>query len=297
MIKVESTVFCGKGGYRIFSEEKEVIVVTEIGPRIVSYQSTAGGNLLKCNGDDYIEGGEEYKFYGGHRLWHSPEDLVRSYIKDNDSCEVEVLKDGISVTSFEEETRLTKNMTVQMNKEGRVRIVHKIINNNLFDVELAPWAITMFKGGGVGIVAMDHFDSGLLPNRAIAFWPYSKGDDKRFVMKNRYLILDQKNTSENSFKVGTMSRRGFLGYLRNGTLFTIEYDVEEGDYTDFGSNVECFMNGDILELEVLGKINKISPGECAEVSEVWDIFYKVDLKSFEDDDVDEIFLGRVKCEV
>ena len=39
-----------------------------------------------------------------------------------------------------------------------------------------------------------------------------------------------------------------------------------------GSNTELFTNGDMLEVETLGPMSRIAPGDCAEHTEQWGLF-------------------------
>ena len=39
----------------------------------------------------------DYHFTGGHRLWHAPEQMPRSYIPDNEGLQVMGLEDGINL--------------------------------------------------------------------------------------------------------------------------------------------------------------------------------------------------------
>jgi hypothetical protein len=59
------------------------------------------------------------------------------------------------------------------NEGAQVTIVHFLENLGLEPLELAPWAITQFKTGGVAILpqAIEPDDKfGLLPNRIIALY-------------------------------------------------------------------------------------------------------------------------------
>jgi len=58
----------------------ELVVTTDVGPRVVSLRSLAGKarNLfLEFPADEKPYHG--FMLRGGHRLWHAPEDIVRSY--------------------------------------------------------------------------------------------------------------------------------------------------------------------------------------------------------------------------
>ena len=48
------------------------------------------------------------------------------------------------------------------------------------------------------------------------------------------------------------------------------YDPE-AVYTDYGCNNETYINGDFLEIETLGPLTKLRPGEAVEHTEYWQL--------------------------
>jgi hypothetical protein len=59
---------------RLANDEIELIATTDIGPRIIHLSKPGGENLFGVMPDTEGEtGGDEWRLYGGHRLWHSPE--------------------------------------------------------------------------------------------------------------------------------------------------------------------------------------------------------------------------------
>jgi hypothetical protein len=51
--------------------------------------------------------------------------------------------------------------------------------------------------------------------------------------------------------------------------------VAGGRYPDFGCNFEVFTNAEFLELETLGPIVTLQPGETAEHTEYWWLFDQI----------------------
>ncbi len=60
----------------------ELVVTTDVGPRILLFGFAEGQNLFK-NYEEQMgrtppaageSGGDQWRLYGGHRLWHAPED-------------------------------------------------------------------------------------------------------------------------------------------------------------------------------------------------------------------------------
>ena len=67
----------------------EVVVASDVGPRVLGYGFEGGRNVLGEHPDAFVETAwGEFKPWGGHRLWTAPEAKPRSYAPDNDAVEV-----------------------------------------------------------------------------------------------------------------------------------------------------------------------------------------------------------------
>src|SRR5690348_14215939 len=76
----------------------DLIATTDVGPRIIRFGFAGRENEL-CEVADQVgtTGGDEWKIYGGHRLWHSPEHKPRTYELDNNRIEWKRRKNGIAL--------------------------------------------------------------------------------------------------------------------------------------------------------------------------------------------------------
>jgi len=74
-------------------------------------------------------------------------------------------------------------------------------------------------------------------------------------------------------KIGVHNTQGWAGYLNNGTLFIkiAEYSSQK-NYPDFGSNFEFFTNNYFLEIETLGALSVLQPGDQVSHIEYWALF-------------------------
>lgn len=245
---------------------------TEIGPRILSFGSPGGGNLLWINPDDEGKrGGSDWRVYGGHRLWHAPEANPRSYSPDNDPVRVDISGTSVSLRQqTENHTGIEKEILLIPEADGHsIRIRHVITNRNLWAVELAPWAITAMAPGTIALVPVPHGPSGLLPVGSLAVWPYSDLSDKRFLAGASFLRISQEKNRP-PFKIGSHAARGWCaGTSPNGSLLKRFPYVPGGNYPDFGSTVEVYTNEDMLELETLAPLQSIGPGVSVAHEEVW----------------------------
>ena len=79
-MNVEKTSFGGWDNcFHIFNDSIDAIVTTDVGPRIIYFGLRDGENMFHTIPEDMGKiGGDEWRAYGGHRLWHAPEMKPRS---------------------------------------------------------------------------------------------------------------------------------------------------------------------------------------------------------------------------
>ena len=161
---------------------------------------------------------------------------------------------------------------VSMNENtSELTLLHTIMNIGEYDIKLAPWCMTVAEKGGVEIIPQCKKNTGLLSNRRVVFWPYSNVQDERFYMSDRYITLAQTD-DERSFKVGVNNEDGWSAYVNKGSVFIKRFDFDlQGEYPDFSVNYETFTNGDIIEIETLGTLEVLKPGEFTQHEERWEL--------------------------
>ena len=90
MAQNETVNFLGLDCLSLKNENLKLLVPQSIGPRILSLSLNGGENLLAELQDAVLEcpGSGKLHLYGGHRLWHAPEEPSRTYIPDNAPVEI-----------------------------------------------------------------------------------------------------------------------------------------------------------------------------------------------------------------
>lgn len=271
---------------RITNGSIEIVITTVIGPRIIHCGFVGGQNLLGIiEATRGLRGGDEWRLYGGHRLWHSPELMPRSYSPDNAPVQVVESDERVRlIQDVEPETGIRKEIEVSVDAAAdRVEVLHRLTNHNLWPIELAPWALTVMAQGGEAIVPQPQGDPGSLgPNRRLTLWPYTDMGDARLTWGERYIRMRQRPDMPRRCKFGLSAEDGWLAYLLNGEAFVklFEYD-EWAEYPDWGAAVELFTNNEILEVETLGPLTELDPGECVEHTEQWRLFRGVEVGTTE----------------
>lgn len=260
-------------------------VTQNVGPRIIGLRPAGGDNLLAIipHVTTTTPAANVYKFRGGHRLWHAPEDPERTYVPDDTAVTITNIPHGIqTIQAVEAPTGIQKQMAITLPDDtAHVVIDHTLINHGPWPVELAPWAITQIKTGGFAILPQPSQESGLLPNRRLSFWPYTRINSPHLQLGDRFIFVHAAMQNEH-FKIGWANPDGWMGYWIDDTLFIKEAVYQDGaDYFDFGSSSECYCDDHFLELETLGPRTTLVPGASVTHREVWRVYPHVTLAAEE----------------
>jgi hypothetical protein len=287
-VKVEKVSCLGLPNcLKLSNGDVEVVVTTDIGPRISRYSFVGGENILaELPGSS--EKKNEWQSWGGHRVWIAPEGRPRSYGPDNAPIEHTVSRRTVRlVQPVEPSTRIQKAIIVTLDERGSgVMVQHALTNQGSEPFELAPWALTIMNGGGTAIVPQEPYkkhQDALLPARAIALWHYTNLADPRFAIGPKFIRLSTDAARREPQKIGVLNKTGWAGYARQGTLFVKQYPFVEGaTYPDYGVNTEVFTQGTFIELETLGPLTTLAPGTSAEHTERWQLHRDVQLGTTEE---------------
>jgi hypothetical protein len=125
-------------------------------PRIVRFNPIGKPNMFADLGNESAKTpyGDFY-FRGGHRLWHSPEAMPRTYIPDNEGATVSEIPGGVRIDQPSETwTHITKSIEIRLNpNQPQVILRHELRNDG-------PW---------------EHVPSGRRGDFPTASWEYRSG--------------------------------------------------------------------------------------------------------------------------
>ncbi len=268
--------------YQLSNGLVDLIVTTDVGPRIIRFGFTGGGNEFR----EFPEmmgqtGGDTWLIYGGHRLWHAPEEMPRTYYPDNAPVALEE-HDGLVrlIQQPEPTTGIQKEIDLRlMAGEARAIITHRLRNTGLWAIELAPWALTVMAPGGVAVIPLpprgSHAEN-LQPTSTLTLWAYMDMADPRWTWGRSFVLLRQDPTASGPQKIGARVPDGWTAYARDGRLFVKMFEYKpDARYPDFDSPVEVYTDAQILEVETLGPLSKLAPGASVEHVEQWFLFKDV----------------------
>ena len=299
-VRISKTAYAGwPNCYRMTNGQVELIVTTDVGPRVIRYGFVGGQNIFKEFKEQLGKTGEKaWQARGGHRLWIAPEAVPESYALDNGTVKADVAGDTITLTgAVEAETSLEKQIVVKMEASGNVVVTHRLRNSGAKSRELAPWALTMMAQGGVGITGFPprskHMEV-LTPSNPLVMWGFTSFNDPRWTFTQKYLMLRQDPKATTPQKVALWNPETFGAYLLGSDLFVKRYSTIKGaTYPDLGSSYETFTNADFLELETVGPLVKLVKGATTEHVERWSLYRNVTINAWTDAELDRVLLPKL----
>jgi hypothetical protein len=277
-VRVDNTTWQGHEALRLSNGMVEVVVTTGIGPRVIRYAFLGGDNILAELPDTPPTKTPlgEWKPWGGHRLWAAPESMPGSYGPDSRPVQAKIDGATLTLTQPVDAAGLEKQIAVTLAETGTgVSIEHRLTNRSSWPLDLAAWAVTIMRSGGTVIIPNEPFrthDEALLPVRTITAWAYTDFSDPRWTFGSKFIRLRNDPSRAGSQKIGVGNKRGWVGYLLNDIFFVkrVSWD-DAARYPDFGVNTETYTAGDFIELETIGPMRLLLPGDAVTHEEHWSL--------------------------
>jgi hypothetical protein len=296
-VKIEKTAYKGwPNCYRISNGVVELIVTSDIGPRVMRYAFVGGQNLFKEFAEQLGKSGEkDYQLRGGHRLWVAPERLATTWALDNGPVKISIKGSVLEATEPVDSAGVEKKITIKLSPSGsEVEVIHQIKNTTPWAVEFAPWALTMMAPGGraiTGFPPRGKHPEVLLPTNPLVMWAYTDLSDKRWLITKKYLTLKQDPKISDPQKIGLFNSNTWAGYLLGSDLFLKSTKADpKSTYPDFGCSFETFTNADMLEMETLGPYGPVESGKSVVHVEHWSLHKNVKIAAWTDGELDRVIL-------
>jgi hypothetical protein len=244
--------------------------LTSVGPRIIGlYSKQAGVEILAPSPNVHWPTPHgEYYLYGGHRVWKAPEDSFYNCPEDNVTVMAE--ENRVTLRNAVDASGLQKEISFCVD-ENCVLLTHQIVWHGQEPIELAPWTITQLQLGGVAILPQSDLTVGSMPTRSFVLWPYATLTDPRLEL-HEDVILVHGSADQKYFKAGSYNPFGWAAYMLGKVLFIKRFPISDfRALPDMGSNVETFVWDAYLELETLGRLTSLNPGESVTFEETWEV--------------------------
>jgi hypothetical protein len=257
--------------YRCVAGESELIVVTQIGPRIMSLRHGGSENILYEDRTGF--GVDQWKLYGGHRFTTAPE-TAQSYDPDNAPCDVAVEDGRLRISQPPERGGLQKTLEIGPCGESCFEVRHVLRNTGNLLWCGAAWTLTCVRPAGSLIAAWGSGTDRWRSNM-VRYWSRlgncrGATDSPQWRPADEVFIVEPTGESG---KIGLFADRGWLALARtDGTFYKCcRPTAPESLYPDGGCNIEVYSCPEYLEMEMLGPLQTLHPGEETSHIECWRI--------------------------
>jgi len=270
-----------KDCYELSNGDVRLVVVPQIGGRIMEY-SIGGENVLWQNESELgkltgADVGKKWRNYGGYKAWNAPQSRWRKpnedYFYDSKPASIEVLPDqGLRITTSPIEHlgfRFIRDVHLSPST-SRVRIVEKMRNITDKPIEWSVWDVTQVRVPCW--IAFPINNKSRHPDGWNVLCPI--GHKMTQITRIGDLgVMGYKNVTENWC---TDAMGGWMAYLKGQLAYTKHWSTRMIDvtYPDGGCDAAFFtadqgIAGGYAEMEVMGPIVKLKPGEETELIEDW----------------------------
>ena len=271
---VDKTDFNGFDAVRISNDKgDELVIVTEIGPRIMSFKPEGRDNFFYVDEKNLNRknvGSTEWFVYGGTRLWISPE-CPATYAPDNVQVHTTLEDNCVTITSPDEATSIKKIMKIQAEKDY-FSIDYTIVNEGSHLLTAGIWALSCIMPGEGSAIYLPWGEDSEWDVKDMKYWKSWLGvgsniESKQWRPTNEFFVV---NPTGETGKVGFTNRHGFALFQRKDLSFIKRSAYIEGAvYPDDGCNFEIYTSDIFYEVETLSPLYCLKPGISYSHREQW----------------------------
>jgi hypothetical protein len=265
-----------------------VVVVPQIGGRIMEY-SLLGENVIWRNPAELgvvmpSDLGKKWHNYGGYKAWNAPQARWRAPDYDNFYDYAPAKAEPISSTGDGEQMVGVRVTTAPIphlgfqfirdvflsDRTSRVRIIETMRNVSNREIEWSIWDVTQVKAPcwiAFPLHVTKHCPDGW---RRLLGPEYP--DPHSVTALGKIGVMRYSGALD---KAGTPSPDGWIVYIKDQLAYVKQWGVRtvDAEYPDFGCSAQAFTAdkamGGYAEIEVLGPMVKLKPGETASLTQDW----------------------------
>ena len=256
----------------------KLIASLNFGPRIIYFGLDGQSNIFYEHPLDaeFLCTDAGWRLYGGLRLWFAPESEM-TYWPDNAPVEYELLEDGLVLKqALDEYLGVRKEIRISFtDRPDTIDVEFEIENCSDIPLSGAPWAVTAVRPDGILHIPFSGEVLNMSPDRFLSLWGSTSLADERLSFTPNELIVKPLPMDE-YFKIGVNCPDGYVRYDINGLSYIKTFNYSrELLYPDNNVNVEVYCCRQMMEIETLGALRTILPGEKVSHGERWRLFENV----------------------
>ena len=265
------------------TEEIDMLVTLDYGPRIVSVKRNGGPNLI------YSKADPEYNRNHGHKMRITLEKSTNPVYCDDSPVRYIPMADGVSfVQTLTDPAQLELSMDVVFSSDiGSFMVVHSVRNRSRDDIRLSIYTETPFCSDGFVFAPQSNIRESERPSRILSLWEKCSWRDSRLFVGDQYVTVHNDNQdSVPRLKIGINNTAGFCGYKEGKYAIIKRYVHNRTALYPFNScSVFLTSSNGYLSIQNTSPFYLIAEGESARHIESW-IFSEYDKKVSPDNETE-----------
>lgn len=262
-------------GNMLWLEEGDIQIgiALDYGIRVRHLSIKGMDNLYYEQPADFSDGfgsADTWKLRGGHRLWLTPE-CDDSYYPDDAPVSYTLKEDGVLIVQdVEPPLGIQKTLEITFRPDGTVYLLHHFYNRNDHPIRGASWGVNSLDASGeIEFRYAGGKKGDFYPGTVLALWGQTSLADPRLTFYPDRIHAKYMPISD-YFKLGVYCPDGVATLESKGQRLTMGFGVPDiRTLPDQGCNFELYMHKMFLEMESLGSVTEIGPGESASHWESW----------------------------
>ncbi len=284
MLKISPTTFDGLQALQIATNTLQMIVVTQLGPRVAFFGKQGGDNLFYWKNDDI--GREGWRLLGGHRVWVTrpgADESEDAYAVDNNPCTVQQEANRVTITGGVHPVfKIQRGLQIDFIDDNTLRVTGFLTNRGPMLYSGGVWSPTCIlprQGMRLGIPLGDNRLTWdvvklIIPRRFAGHT--SPVNDEQITFSQDFMLIDPQGVETKRMVMAPLGMIA-LSWPQKGYTFVKYSPFRTGGNYPLGCNLAVYVapNNLMVEMETYGEEQTVLPEQTITNREVWTILDEV----------------------
>lgn len=273
-MKIDELRFSAGNAVRMTTDEIELLVSIEFGPRILHVSRPGMPNLLQMPDS----AGQP----GGHSMYFLPERKNRNFQQDDVPVKWKREEDGVRFNApVDQKSKLQPQLIVSREGQDSVKIIHRLYNHTAWPIEYSIVARGFMAGRGIAVVpaAAQNFGTSCAV-ASIALWPGATLGSEGAKIQDNFLFMQSglKDAEDEDNRIGLYNPEAWIAWKSEGQVLYRRFADAPGLYPNFNSRCSVHAFHGNLILESFSPLAKVEPDSYLSHEEIWTVKVSEDVK-------------------
>ncbi len=258
------------------TENFEVLVTLDYGPRIVRAHKTDGQNLI------YNDVDPDLSINHGHKMGITVDRSTNRIYCDNSPVRYTPETDGVHFfQTITEPAQLEVAMDIIFSDDkDSFTVEHSVYNKSKDEVKVSIYTETPFRNDGFVFIPQNVIKDPERPSRILTLWEDCKWSDSRLFIGDEFVTVHAETADDGQFvdinklkprlKIGVNDTDGIGGYIGDSGIFIKKYVHNRAAlYPFYNCSAFATAHEEFLSIQTTSPFYLIASDESARHEEIW----------------------------